>query len=74
MEITEREYRELVEKAKAGEILSKAILLTSELNYKKDGLNFNDSVINATMKATAYPHWERRMQELLAAQTEETNE
>ena len=66
MEITEREYRELVEKAKAGEILSKAIMLTSGLNYKKDGLNFDDSVINAALKATAYPHWERRMAELTA--------
>ena len=66
MEINEREYRELVEKAKAGEILSKAIMLTSSLNYDRTALNFDFDVINAVLKATAFCHWERRMAELTA--------
>lgn len=66
MEINEREYRELVEKAKAGEIFSKAIMLTSGLNYNRTGLVFDNDVINAVLKATVFCHWERRMAELIA--------
>ena len=74
MEINEREYRELVEKAKAGEILSKAIILSSTLNYDGTKLSFDSDVINVTLKATAYQHWVARLEALKAERAEKEQE
>lgn len=64
MEITTQEYRELVEKAKAGEILSRALITMSELSYRGNALVHNTDAINAVLKATAWEHYNRRLEEL----------
>lgn len=65
------DYKKLIEDAKVGEIISRVLIGNAKLNYSKDGLRYDNEIIDAIMKAVAYQHWQRKVEELKAEEVKE---
>lgn len=65
------EERQALENAAARAALLDVIRLSGELNYKKDGLEFNDAVVNAVIKAFDLVGWQEQMMYLKKKEVEE---
>ena len=64
IQIPIEEYEKLVRDASAGTMLAYTILRGAELNYRNDGLTFNDAATNAALKAYDINGWRHTICEL----------